>query len=165
MSASAPRRWRTFSLRLKAALLVKVRARISSALALPSCTSHRMRSAITDVLPAPAPATRNRGVRAWVMARCCSGVATKGRSGIGLDLEAVLDGDHVGTSDRAFFVPPSLEHVEEVAPGLLDLGAVARQVVAPHALAQLPEAGEAVLDVVVGGVEEGGEDLVHQRPE
>src|SRR5947209_4245386 len=88
MSASAPKRSRTFSLRLKAALLVNVRARISSARALPSCTSHRMRSAITDVFPAPAPATRNRGVRGWVMARCCSGVGMKARSDIGLGLSA-----------------------------------------------------------------------------
>src|SRR5689334_2860045 len=60
-----------------------------------------MRSAITDVLPAPAPATRNSGVSGWVIASRCSGVGVNGRSGIdrrlsarGLDRAQSVEGTH-----------------------------------------------------------------------
>src|SRR2546423_1304386 len=52
-----------------------------------------MRSAITDVLPAPAPAIRKSDVNGWVMASSCSGVGVNGRSDIGGRLSARgLDG-------------------------------------------------------------------------
>src|SRR5205823_1859439 len=76
-SASGPSLSMTLALRLAAALLVNVSPRISSARAAPLVTRARMRSAITEVLPAPAPATRNSGATGWSMASCCSAVGVK----------------------------------------------------------------------------------------
>src|SRR5947209_11133014 len=116
-SASGPSRVRTFSLRLTAALLGKVRARIWSGVALPSRTNHRMRSAITDVCPEPAPAMRNTGVSGCVMALACSGVGRNSDIGCRLPPRGLDRTEAMEVADPAVGVDRRVEVLVEDALG------------------------------------------------